>query len=42
MADSFNEKSREYYRMMTSMEYAHMTADEFSREDVVAMEKEIA
>ena len=42
MADSFNEKSREYYRMMTAMEYAHMTAEEFSKEDVVAMEKEIA
>jgi len=28
--------------MMTSMEYAHMTAEEFSRQDVVAMEKEIA
>ena len=28
--------------MMTAMEYAHMTAEEFSKEDVVAMEKEIA
>lgn len=28
--------------MMTSMEYAHMTANEFSREEVVAMEKEVA
>ena len=42
LADCFNEKSREFYRMMTSMEYAHMTANEFSREEVVAMEKEVA
>ena len=28
--------------MMTSLEYAHMTADEWSRADVVAMEKLVA
>ena len=42
LADCFNERSREFYRMMTSTEYSHMTANEFSREEVVAMEKEIA
>ena len=42
LADCFNERSREFYRMMSSTEYSHMTANEFSREEVVAMEKEIA
>ena len=28
--------------MMSSTEYSHMTANEFTREEVVAMEKEIA
>ena len=42
LADCFNERSREFYRMMTSTEYSHMTANEFSREEVVAVEKEIA
>ena len=28
--------------MMTATEYSHMTASEFSKEEVVAMEKEIA
>ena len=42
LADCLNERSREFYRMTTSIEYAHMTANEFSREEVVAMEKEVA
>ena len=42
LADCFNERSREFYRMMTSTEYSHMTANEFTREEVVAVEKEIA
>jgi hypothetical protein len=39
IADVFLEKSKEYYRQENSQEYAYITANEFTKEQVVAMEK---
>lgn len=41
IADVFNEKSKEYYRQENSAEYSYITADEYSPQQVVAMEKAI-
>ena len=41
IADVFNERSKEYYRQENSIEYAYITADEYSPAQVVAMEKQI-
>jgi len=41
IAAVFNEKSEEYYRQNNASEYAYMTADEYSSEEVVIMEKQI-
>lgn len=41
IADLFNERSKEYYRQENSKEYAFITADEYTEEQVVCMEKEI-
>ena len=35
LADNFNERSREFYRMISAQEYSQMTAAEFSSEQVV-------
>jgi len=39
IADVFNEKSKEYYRQENASEY--ITADEYSAEEVIDMEKKI-
>jgi serine/threonine protein kinase len=39
IADVFNERSKEYYRQENSIEYAYITADEYSPAQVVSMEK---
>lgn len=41
IADVFNEKSKEYYRQENSTEYAYITADEYTPQEVITMEKEI-
>jgi serine/threonine protein kinase len=41
IADVFNERSKEYYRQDNAVEYAYITADEFTAKEVVAMEKEV-
>jgi cyclin A len=41
IADIFNEKSKEYYRQENAVEYAYITADEYTPQNVIAMEKEI-
>jgi hypothetical protein len=35
VADVFNEKSKEYYRQENSVEYAYITADEYSADEVI-------
>lgn len=39
IADAFNEKSREYYRQENALEYSNITAQEFTSEEVLNMEK---
>ena len=41
IADVFNERSKEYYRQENSSEYAYITADEYTPQEVVKMEKQI-
>jgi hypothetical protein len=41
IADSFNERSKEYYRQENSLEYSYITADEYSPHDVIRQEKEV-
>ncbi|CAG9311554.1 unnamed protein product [Blepharisma stoltei] len=41
IADVFHERSKEYYRQENSIEYAYITADEYSPSQVVTMEKDI-
>ena len=41
IADVFNEKSKEYYRQENASEYAYITADEYTSEEVLIMEKQI-
>ena len=41
IADVFNEKSKEYYRQENALEYAYITADEYSPEEGIEMEKQI-
>lgn len=41
IADVFNEKSKEYYRQENAAEYAYITADEYTAEQVIEMEKQI-
>jgi cyclin-A len=41
IADVFNERSKEYYRQENSAEYAYITADEYTPQEVIGMEKEI-
>lgn len=41
IADVFNEKSKEYYRQENASEYAYITADEYTSQEVIDMEKEI-
>ena len=41
IADVFNERSKEYYRQENSIEYAYITADEYTPAQVVAMEKQV-
>lgn len=41
IADVFNERSKEYYRQENSIEYAYITADEYTPAQVVVMEKQI-
>lgn len=41
IADVFHEKSKEYYRQENSIEYAYITADEFTAAQVVEIEKDI-
>jgi cyclin-A len=41
IADVFNERSKEYYRQENSSEYAYITADEYTPQEVVQMEKQI-
>ena len=41
IADVFNERSKEYYRQENSIEYAYITADEYTPAQVVTMEKQI-
>ena len=41
IADVFNEKSKEYYRQENASEYAYITADEYTAEEVIDMEKKI-
>jgi hypothetical protein len=41
IADVFLERSKEYYRQENAYEYAYITADEFSKEQVVETEKKI-
>lgn len=39
LADVFNEKSKEYYRQENAAEYAYITADEYTADEVIEMEK---
>ena len=39
IADAFNEKSREYYRQENALEYSNITAQEFTPDEVLNMEK---
>ena len=39
IADVFLERSKEYYRQENAYEYAYITADEFTKEQVVETEK---
>lgn len=41
LADVFNEKSKEYYWQENAAEYAYITADEYTAEEVIEMEKKI-
>jgi len=41
IADLFNEKSKEYYRQENASEYAYITADEYTSDEVIVMEKQI-
>lgn len=41
LADVFNEKSKEYYRQENAAEYAYITADEYTADEVIEMEKRI-
>lgn len=41
IADVFNEKSKEYYRQDNASEYAYITADEYTADEVIDMEKKI-
>ncbi|TNV83080.1 hypothetical protein FGO68_gene7055 [Halteria grandinella] len=41
IADSFNERSKEYYRQENSLEYSYITADEYSPIEVIKQEKEV-
>jgi serine/threonine protein kinase len=41
IADVYNERSKEYYRQDNAVEYAYITADEYTPKEVVDMEKEI-
>jgi len=41
IADVFNERSKEYYRQENAIEYAYITADEYSPKEVIEMEKDI-
>lgn len=41
IADVFYERSKEYYRQENSIEYAYITADEYTPAQVVTMEKQI-
>ena len=39
IADVFNERSKEYYRQENAAEYAYITADEYTAQEVIQMEK---
>jgi hypothetical protein len=39
IADVFNERSKEYYRQENANEYAYITADEYTPQEVILMEK---
>lgn len=41
IADVFNERSKEYYRQENASEYAYITADEYTAQEVISMEKQI-
>ena len=41
IADVFNERSKEYYRQENANEYAYITADEYTPQEVILMEKQI-
>jgi cyclin B len=41
IADVFNEKSKEYYRQENATEYAYITADEYTSDELIQMEKKI-
>ena len=41
IADLLNEKSKEYYKQENASEYAYITAEEYTPEEVVKMEKKI-
>lgn len=41
IADQYNEKSREYYRQDNARDYAQITADEYTSQQIVACEKRI-
>lgn len=41
IADVFNERSKEYYRQENATEYAYITADEYTAQEVIHMEKNI-
>jgi len=41
IADVFNERSKEYYRQENATEYAYITADEYTAQEVIQMEKHI-
>lgn len=41
IADIFNEKNKEYYRQENAVEYAYITADEYTPQNVIEMEKEV-
>jgi len=41
IADVFNERSKEYYRQENATEYAYITADEYTAQEVIQMEKQI-
>jgi len=41
LADVFNEKSKEYYRQENAKEFAYITAEEYTPQEVIEMEKQI-